>query len=136
DRRALAEAGDVGVLTRLLLPPPGMVGPGDALDLLFGQLAVRAAHHDAHLPGVDEEHLAPPVPVLPVVTVPGEEPQAGRDLRRVEELPRERDHAVDQVCLDDVLPDFPLARLVRGHGAGGAYSDGDAAMSAGLDDVM
>src|SRR5690606_20222543 len=51
DRRALAEAGDVGVLAGLLLSAPGVVGPGDALDLLVGQLAVRAAHHDAQLPG-------------------------------------------------------------------------------------
>src|SRR5690606_41802406 len=63
DRRALAEARDVGALAGLLLPTPRVVGPGDALDLLVGKLAVRAAHHDAQLPGVAEEHLAPPVHV-------------------------------------------------------------------------
>src|SRR5690606_37571631 len=37
DRRALAEAGDVGVLASFLLSAPGVIGPGDAVDLLVGQ---------------------------------------------------------------------------------------------------
>ena len=40
-----------------------------------------------------------------------EEPEADGDLRRVEELARQRDHAVDEVGLDDRLADLALARL-------------------------
>src|SRR5712691_10032508 len=41
-RRALAEASDVFVLPRVLLPAPGVVGAGDAGDLVIRQLAVGA----------------------------------------------------------------------------------------------
>jgi hypothetical protein len=54
--RALAEAGHVGVLAGLRLAAPGVVGVGDAGDVLVGQLAVGAVHHAAELAGVDEEH--------------------------------------------------------------------------------
>src|SRR5690606_13516811 len=57
-RRALAEAGDVFVFARLLLAPPGVVGVGDADNVLVGQLAVGAVHHATELARVDEEHMA------------------------------------------------------------------------------
>ena len=47
-----------------------------------------------------------------VLAVAGQEPQADRDLGRVEQLARQGDHAVDQVGLDEVLADLALARLV------------------------
>jgi len=82
-----------------------VVRVGDAGDVGVGQLAVRAVDQAAHLAGVDEQHLAAPVarphpgPLLSrgerrVLFVACEEPEAGGDLRRVEELTRQRDHAV------------------------------------------
>src|SRR2546427_718066 len=84
------------VLARRPLAAPGVVGGGDAGDFLFGQLAVGAVHHAAELPGIDEEHVAAAVAELAVLPVTREEPQARRDLRRVEELARQRDHAVHE----------------------------------------
>ena len=70
------------------------------------------AVHDAAQPaGVDEQHLAPPVPVFCPPAVLGQEPEVDGYLRRVGELTGP-DH---QVCLDEVLPDLALARLVRLH---------------------
>ena len=42
----------------------------------------------------------------------GEEPEADGNLRGVEELARERDHAIDQVSLDDGFADLAFAGLV------------------------
>jgi len=66
-----------------------VVGAGDAGDVLVGQLAVRMVHHPPELAGVNEEHLAAAVTVgagLKPAPVAHQEPQARRDLRRVEEL--------------------------------------------------
>src|SRR6266571_2193719 len=52
-RGAVAEAGNVLVRARVLLAAPGMVGAGDAGDLLVRQLAVRAIYQPAELAGVD-----------------------------------------------------------------------------------
>src|SRR6266508_5416261 len=57
-RRCLAEAGYVGVLPRVLLAAPGVVGAGDTGDVFVGQLAVGAIHHAAELAGVEEEYMA------------------------------------------------------------------------------
>ena len=65
-----------------------------------------------------------------------EEPQADRDLRRVEELPRQRDHAVHEVRLDDVLADLALAGLVGGHGAVGEDEPGEARGRQVVDHVL
>ena len=92
-----------------------MVGAGDLGDVLVGQFAVDAVDQRAQLAGVDEQRLAAPVAEPAVLLVAGEEPEADRNLRRVEELARQRDHAVDQVGLDDRLADVALARLVRRH---------------------
>jgi len=89
-----------------------MVRPGNSCDILIGELAVHPVDELAHLPGVDEEGLPAPVPEPPVLPVPGDEPEAGRDLGGVEELPRERNHAVHEVGLDDPAPDIPLAGLI------------------------
>ena len=46
-----------------------------------------------------------------------EEPDAGGDLRVGEELAGERDHAFDEVGLDEGLADFAFAAGVAAHGA-------------------
>ena len=51
--------------------------------------------------------------------VAGEKPEAHRDLRRVEKLAGQRDHAVHEVGFDDGLADFAFAGLVGGHAAVG-----------------
>ena len=94
--RGLAEAGHVGVLARVLVAAPSVIGAGDLRDVLVGQLAVHAIHHRAHLARVDEERLAAPVAEAAVLLVAREEPQTDGNLRRVEELARQRHHAVNQ----------------------------------------
>src|SRR3990172_4160069 len=87
---ALAEAGHVGVLARILVAAPGVVGAGDLRDVGIKQLAVHAVGHGAELARVDEERLAAPVAEAAVPLVAGEEPEAHRNRRRVEELARQR----------------------------------------------
>ena len=73
-------------------------------DVLVGEFPVGAVDHGAHLPGVDEEHLAAGGRARREAErclVAGEEPEADRDLRGVEELAGQGDDAVDQVGLDD-----------------------------------
>ena len=87
-RRALAEAGDVGVALTLSLSgedrgigslsSPSVVGVGDEGDVLLGQVAMGAVDQVAHLAGVDEEDCAPAVAMFAIAATPGEEPeQAG-----------------------------------------------------------
>ncbi len=132
----LAEAGHVGVLARVLVAAPGVVGAGDLRDVGVGQLAVHAVDHRAELAGVDEERLAAPVAEAAVLLVAGEEPEADRDLRRVEELARQRHHAVHQVGLDDGLADLALARLVRRHRAVGEHEAGEPGGRQVVDEVL
>src|SRR5690606_19378418 len=92
-RRALAEARHVLVLARTI-PAPAVIGVGDAFDIGFRQLTVNTIDHRAKLAGVDEQGLALAVAHLlaataeAVLLVAREEPQADRDLSRVEELAR------------------------------------------------
>ena len=90
----------------------------------------------AQLAGVDEQRLAAAVAEAAVLLVAGEEPEADRDLRRVEELARQRDHAVDQVGLDDRLADLALARLVRRHRAVGQHEAGEPGGREVVDEVL
>ena len=97
-RRALAEAGDVGVVACVLFAAPGVLGTGDASDLFVGEFAVGAVDHANELAGVDEQYLAAAVAETSTPTpallqrgggrlsglVACQEPQAGWDLRRVE----------------------------------------------------
>ena len=102
------------------LPAPGVIGAGDPGDVLVGELPAGPVHHAPELAGVDEQHLAAPVaPAGAGVLVPGQEPQAGGDLGRIEQLPRQGDHAIDRVALDHRRADIAFARLGRGHGAVG-----------------
>ena len=82
------------------------------------------------------QHLAATVPERAAVTIAGEEPEAGGDLGRVEQLPRQRHHAVDQIGLDQVLADFSLAGLVGGHGAVGEHEAGSPIGRQVVDDVL
>jgi hypothetical protein len=71
-----------------------------------------------------------------VVLVFGEEPQADGDLRAVEELAGQRDHAVDEVGLDDGAADLALAGLVGGHAAVGEHEAGHAGGREVVDEVL
>ena len=93
----------------VLVAAPGVVGAGDLGDVFVGQLAVDAVDERAELAGVDEQGLAGPLAEFSVLLVAGDEPQADGDLRAVEQLAGERDHAVDEVGLDDVLADLAFA---------------------------
>src|SRR3954454_20676867 len=61
--------------------------------------------------------MAPAIPEPAVLVVAGDEPETNGELRGVEELAGQGDHAIDQIGLDDVLADVPLARLVGRHRA-------------------
>ena len=64
------------------------------------------------------------------------EPEADRNLRRVEELAGQRDHAVHEVGLDDGLADLAFAGLVRGHRAIGEDEAGHAGRREVVDEVL
>src|SRR5438093_6287528 len=104
--RRHAVAWHVREVARVLVAAPGVVGAGDPGDVGVGQLAVHAVDHRTHFARVDEEGLAAPVTEAAVTFAAREEPEADRNLRRVEELARECHHAVHQVCLDDGLADL------------------------------
>src|SRR5690606_2864393 len=121
-RGRLAEAGHVGVFARVFLTAPGVVGVGDLFDFLIGQFAPGAVHHHAHVAGVDEQHLPAAVAqALTGVLVAGQEPQAGGDLGGVEQLARQRHHAVHHVRFQHGLADLAFAALLRAHGAVGQH---------------
>ena len=80
--------------------------------------------------------LAGPVAEAAAAALAGEEPQAGRDLGRVEELARQRHHAVHQARLDQAFPDLALARLARRHRAVGEHEAGHAPRRQVMDDVL
>ncbi len=68
--------------------------------------------------------------------VAAQKPQTRGDLGRVEELARQRDHAVDEVGLDQAFADLALAGLVRRHRAVGEHEAGDARRREVVDDVL
>ena len=65
-----------------------------------------------------------------------QEPKADGNLRAVEELAGEGDHAVDEVGLDEGLPDCPFAGLVGGHAAIGEDEAGHAVGREVVDEVL
>ena len=95
--------------------------PAIRCDVLVGQFAVDAVNQRAHLAGVDEERLPAPVAEAAVLFVLGKEPEADGNLRRVEKLARQRDHAIHEVGFDDGLADLAFAGLVRRHAAVGQH---------------
>jgi len=109
-----AEAGDVGVATGPRYSPPCMVGGDDLLEVGVGQLAVVAVDERPHFPRIDEERLptvrAPAFRWTFTATLPAgfafrQKPKADGNLRAVEELAGERDHAVHEVGLDEGAAD-------------------------------
>ena len=108
ERDAPAETRLVFVSVRLTAPT--VVRVGDPGDVVASQLPVGAINHSTKFAGIDEQDFATPVPqpaaavfqrgVLPRAPrlrspVAGEKPEACRDLRGVEELTRQGDHAVN-----------------------------------------
>ena len=63
----------------------------------------------SQLPCIDEQNVAPPVAELPVRLVPREKPAGGRNHRAVEELAWKSNHAIDQIGLNDCLPNLAFA---------------------------
>ncbi len=61
DGRGFAEAGDVGVIARVLVAAPGMIGAGDFRDVVVRQFAMDAVGQRAELARVDEQRFAAPV---------------------------------------------------------------------------
>ena len=72
----------------------------------------------------------------PFVLVARDEPQAHGDLCRVEQLTRQRDHAVHEVGLDELLADLALAGLLGRHRAVGEHEAGHARRREVVDDVL
>ena len=112
---------------------PGVVGVGQTLDVLVGQLAMDSVDQRAQLAGVDEQRFAATVAdrLCQSVLVPRQKPQADRNLRAVKQLARHRHHAIDQIGLDDLAADVAFARLVTAHAAVGQHEPGGARRSRG-----
>ncbi len=68
--------------------------------------------------------------------VAGQEPQAYRNLRAVEELARQCDHAIDQIGLDQGLADLAFAGLVGAHAAVGEHEASVAVGREVVDEVL
>lgn len=65
-----------------------------------------------------------------------QEPEANGDLRAVEELAGEGDHAVHEIGFDEFLPDLAFAGLVGGHAAVGEDEAGHALRREVVDEVL
>ena len=102
-RGAPAEAEHVGGAVVILSGAPSVVGVGDAGNVFLGQLTMRPVHHPAELPRINEQDLAVSL------TAARQKPQTGGNLGRIKKLARQRHHAIDQIGLDQVLPDLTLA---------------------------
>ena len=74
--------------------------------------------------------------LLALGLVLGEEPDTDRDAGAAEQLGGQRDHAGDQVGLDELGADLALAAGVRGHGPVGHDDAGAAAGRELGDDVL
>lgn len=134
--RATAEAGDIPILARVPFAAPRVVRSGDARDLFVSQLAVRAVNQHAQLARVIEERVAAAVAELAVLLVPRQKPEARRNLRVVEKLRRQRDHAVHQIGLDDEPAYLPFPARVRRHRAVGEDDARHAARREVVNDVL
>mmetsp|Transcript_23660 Transcript_23660/g.42107 ORF Transcript_23660/g.42107 Transcript_23660/m.42107 type:complete len:367 (+) Transcript_23660:113-1213(+) len=90
----------------------------------------------AHVTGVDEQHLSAPIPQPVGRFVSAQNPQADRNLRRIEQLSRQGDHAIDAVLFDQLLSDLALAAGLRRHRAIGQHHPRMAARGEVVDDVL
>src|SRR5215831_2202068 len=57
-----AEAGYVGVLARIFVTAPSVVCVGDLCVFRIAQLSMYAVYERAHLPCIDKQRFAPPIP--------------------------------------------------------------------------
>ena len=82
---------------------------GDVLDLLVGEFAVGAVDLGEDVPRIDEQDAVVGLGLV-------EEPERGRERDRVEHVRGQRQHAVDEVLLDQRAADvrFGMARVGRG----------------------
>jgi hypothetical protein len=78
----------------------------EELDLLVGELAVRAVDLAKDAAGVDEQHR---VGALGARLATVEEPQRDRQRHRVEEVRADGDHDIDDARLDELAADLRLA---------------------------
>ena len=108
---------------------PCVEGLGDEGNLLAGQFAVGAIDHMAEIAGVDEQDFA-------ALASARKEPQADGDLRAVEQLPRQGDHALDQIRFDQLLADRHFGGGAGGHGAVGEHESRHAAGREMVNDVL
>ena len=108
-------------------------------DVGVGELLACPVHHEAQLAGVDEESVFAAVAET-AFGVGGfvfrEDPEADGDLRAVEELAGEGDHAVHEVGLDEGAADVAFAGLVGGHAAIGEDEAGHALRREVVDEVL
>ena len=72
------------------------------------KIAVGAIHHQTQLPRVDKQNLTPAVAVFAIAPIARQEPEAGRNLGRVEKLTGQRDHTVHQIGFYQTLSDVAL----------------------------
>src|SRR6185369_13061501 len=93
--RSLAETRHIGVDARVLVATPGVIGAGDLRDVIVRHLTVGAVHQRSQLARVNEKRFTATVAETSIHLVPREKPEADWNLRRVEELARQRHHAVD-----------------------------------------
>ena len=87
-----------------------MIRLRDSCDVGFREFLLRAADHRTDLPRVDKQRLAFTVAVASLLVRflrLGQEPQANGNLRRVKQLTRQRDHAIDHVVLHQLLTIAP-----------------------------
>src|SRR6266702_1164446 len=92
--------------------------------------------HVAHLVCIYEKDLPMTNTEFAVCPISGEEPETGGNLRAIEKVWRQCNHAVHQVSLDNLLTDFSLARLIRRHRSIGQDEPGGACGREVIDDVL
>ena len=90
-----------------------MVSFANGTNVGIRKLAVYAIDQSPQLPAVNEQGFAVALTELSVPLITSDEPEANRNLGAVEQLPWQRDHAIDKISFDDRLTNFPLAGLVR-----------------------
>src|SRR5882762_5493428 len=113
--RCLAEAGHFDVRSSSLVTAPRVIGSCDMRHVVVAQFTMYSISQSSHLASVDEQCFSPPVAESSVLFISSKEPQADRNLCRIEKLPRQRDHAVHQVGFDDGLSNVTLPGLIRRH---------------------
>src|SRR5699024_5653615 len=110
-RHSSGEAWHIVVAT--VVVSPGVVRPGNLLDVVIGELSQLTAEECAELAGVNEEHLTSPFAVSVTVAILADEPQRNREPRVVEQLRRESNDRITSTGFQQLLAKLPLAALLR-----------------------